>query len=548
MACKSCSTGKEGEAPSGCRSNGTCGTGGCNKLNVYNWLSDMVLPSGQSPFPIVEVRFKGSRKEFFTNKDNVELRVGDLVSVEATPGHDVGVVSMIGELVRFQLKKKGVPEDSDTIKGLYRKVKPSELEKYNEVKDKETATLSRSREIIQSLKLSMKLSDIEFQGDGKKATFFYTADDRVDFRELIKKLAEEFRIRVEMRQIGMRQEASRLGGIGICGRELCCSTWLTDFKTVSTSTARYQNLALNPAKLAGQCTKLKCCLNYELDSYVDALKDFPSTNVILETEKGRAFHRKTDIFKRLMWYAFTIDEKKEQRELSEGGVGGNWVMLSVDRVNEVINMNKEKIRPAELALPEEVEIDIAPDYENVVGQDRIDRMDKLKKKKKKKKKVGGGEASVGQTAGANAQGSAQPNQQPRPQGNTPRPQGNQPNQGNANGPRPNNPNQNRPQNQPRPQQNQPNAPKQNTPNAPQQNQPRPQGNQPNPRPNNPQQNNPRPQNQPRPQQNPNQNQPQPQSAAPNPNPAPSTPSSNEPAPNRANRAPRQPRPDKPADQ
>ncbi|HQV99684.1 MAG TPA: regulatory iron-sulfur-containing complex subunit RicT, partial [Bacteroidia bacterium] len=388
MACKSCSTGKDG-APGGCRSNGTCGTGGCNKLNVSNWLSDMVLPSGQAPFPIVEVRFKGSRKEFYSNKDNVELRVGDLVSVDASPGHDVGVVSMIGELVRFQLRKKGVPEDSDIIKPLYRKVKPSELEKYNEVKDKEPSTLSRSREIIQSLKLSMKLSDIEFQGDGKKATFFYTADDRVDFRELIKKLAEEFRIRVEMRQIGMRQEASRLGGIGICGRELCCSTWLTDFKTVSTSTARYQNLALNPAKLAGQCTKLKCCLNYELDSYVDALKDFPSTNVILETEKGRAFHRKTDIFKRLMWYAFTIDEKKEQRELSEGGVGGNWVMLSVDRVNEVINMNKEKIRPAELALPEEVEIDIAPDYENVVGQDRIDRMDKLKKKKKKKKKSGG---------------------------------------------------------------------------------------------------------------------------------------------------------------
>ena len=177
----------------------------------------MVLPSGQSPFPIVEVRFKGSRKEFFTNKDNVELRVGDLVAVEATPGHDVGVVSMTGELVRFQLRKKGVTEDSDTIKALYRKVKQSELEKYNEVKDKETATLSRSREIIQSLKLSMKLSDIEFQGDGKKATFFYTADDRVDFRELIKKLAEEFRIRVEMRQIGMRQEAGRLGGIGVCG-------------------------------------------------------------------------------------------------------------------------------------------------------------------------------------------------------------------------------------------------------------------------------------------------------------------------------------------
>lgn len=527
MACKSCSTGKDG-APAGCRSNGTCGTGGCNKLNVYNWLSDMVLPSGQAPFPIVEVRFKGSRKEFYSNKDNVELRVGDLVAVEATPGHDVGTVSMIGELVRFQLRKKGVPEDSDTIKALYRKVKPSELEKYNEVKDKEPATLSRSREIIQSLKLSMKLSDIEFQGDGKKATFFYTADDRVDFRELIKKLAEEFRIRVEMRQIGMRQEASRLGGIGVCGRELCCSTWLTDFKTVSTSTARYQNLALNPAKLAGQCTKLKCCLNYELDSYVDALKDFPATNVVLETEKGRAFHRKTDIFKRLMWYAFTIDEKKEQRELSEGGVGGNWVMLSVDRVNEVINLNKQKIKPTDLALPVEEEIDIAPDYENVVGQDRIDRMDKLKKKKKKKKKSGGGEANANQPASANQSAASQQ-----------KPQGGQQQ-------RPNQQQQNRPQNQNRPQQNQPNAPKQN---AQQQNQQK----QNQPKQGSPQQNQQRQQNQgQRPntqQQNrPKQNQPKPQNAQPNNNPAPATPSSNESAANRTNRVPRQPRPDKPADQ
>lgn len=513
MACKSCSTGKDG-SPAGCRSNGTCGTGGCNKLNVYNWLQDMVLPSGQAPFPIVEVRFKGSRKEFFTNKDNVELKVGDLVAVEATPGHDVGVVSMIGELVRFQLRKKNVAETSDTIKALYRKVKPQELDKYNEVKDKEKATLSRSREIIQSLKLSMKLSDIEFQGDGKKATFFYTADDRVDFRELIKKLAEEFRIRVEMRQIGMRQEASRLGGIGVCGRELCCSTWLTDFKTVSTSTARYQNLALNPAKLAGQCTKLKCCLNYELDSYVDALKDFPSTNIILETEKGRAFHRKTDIFKRLMWYAFTIDEKKEQRELIEGGVGGNWVMLSVDRVNEVINLNKQKIKPTDLALPVEVEIDLSPDYENVVGQDRIDRMDKLKKKKKKKKKPAGtGEAQVANAQAGNKpeQKSVQGNQPQRPQGNQPK-QGNQPQRQNQN-------QQNRPQQQ-KPQQNQP---QQNRPdNKQQNNNPRPQ--QQGQRPNQPEQQ--REENKPAPQQGDN-----------------STDSAN-----RANRVPRQPRPDKPADQ
>ena len=388
MACNSCSTAKDGK-PGGCRSNGTCGTGSCNKLNVFNWLSDMVLPGGQSQFPIVEVRFKGSRKEFFCNKENIDLRVGDVVALEASPGHDVGVVSMVGELVRFQLRKKNLRENPEDLKLIYRKAKPSETEKWLEVKDKETPTLHRTRGIIQLLKLSMKLSDVEYQGDGKKATFFYTADDRVDFRELIKKIAEEFHIRVEMKQIGMRQEAGRLGGIGVCGRELCCSTWLTDFKTVSTSAARYQNLALNPAKLAGQCTKLKCCLNYELDSYMDALHDFPSTNIVLETEKGRAFHRKTDIFKRLLWYAFTVDEKREQKELIEGGVGGNWVVLSVDRVKEIVEMNRKSIKPQDLLLPEEGIKTALPDYENVVGQDRIDRMDKLKKKKKKKKKSSG---------------------------------------------------------------------------------------------------------------------------------------------------------------
>ncbi len=299
MACASCGTGTDGK-PGGCRSNGTCSTGGCNKLNVYNWLSDMVLPNGQQSFDVVEVRFKGSRKEFFRNKELQDLRVGDMVAVEGSPGHDVGTVSMVGELVRFQLRKKSLAENSESIKALYRKAKPGDVEKWCEMKDKEPATRKRTREIIESLKLNMKLSDVEFQGDGKKATFYYTAEERVDFRELIKRLADEFRIRVEMRQIGMRQEASRLGGIGVCGRELCCSTWLTDFKTVSTSAARYQNLALNPAKLAGQCGKLKCCLNYELDSYMDAVRDIPASNIILETEKGRAFHRKTDIFKRLM--------------------------------------------------------------------------------------------------------------------------------------------------------------------------------------------------------------------------------------------------------
>ncbi len=461
MSCSSCGTGKD---PSpGCRSNGTCGTDGCNKLNVYDWLSEMVLPDGQKRFPILEVRFKGSRKEFYHNKENIELRAGDVVAVESSPGHDIGIVSMVGELVRFQLRKKNVPENSDTIKALYRKAKENDIVKWNEVKDKETETLHRTRSIIQAMKLSMKLSDVEFQGDGKKATFYYTADDRVDFRELIRKLAEEFHVRVEMRQIGMRQEAGRLGGIGVCGRELCCSTWLTDFKTVSTGAARYQNLALNPAKLAGQCTKLKCCLNYELDSYIDALRDFPSTNVILETEKGRAFHRKSDIFKRLVWYAFSVDERKEQSELMEGGVGGNWVVLSVDRVKEIIDLNKKGVKPEDLKLPEdEEEVIVLPDYENVVGQDRIDRMDKLKKKKKKKKKKPGS----GESQRPEASTPGAPSQQVNPQSRPIEPYKQNP-------PRQNQPKQNQPKQNP-PRQNttqQPNQPGQNQPNA---NNPRPQ--------------------------------------------------------------------------
>ncbi len=432
MACNSCSTEKDGK-PGGCRSNGTCDTGGCNKLNVYNWLSDMVLPQGQKPYDIIEVRFKGSRKEFFHNKEGVDLRVGDVVTVDASPGHDVGVISMVGELVRFQLNKKHLAENSDQIKSFYRKSKPNEVEKWFEVKDKETNTLHRTREIIQALKLSMKLSDIEFQGDGKKATFFYTAEERVDFRELIKKLADEFRIRIDMRQIGMRQEASRLGGLGVCGRELCCSTWLTDFKTVSTSTARYQNLALNPAKLAGQCGKLKCCLNYELDSYVDALKDFPSTNTTLETERGRAFHRKTDIFKRMMWFAYHEHDRKENTEAADGGADGNWIALPVDRVNEIIELNKQKIKPAELRSAqmeeEESAIVVEPDYDNVVGQDRIDRMDHLKKKKKKKKKSGSKPAEGTQQTKAPREGSPAQKQGNRP---APRPENKEKQAGNQN--------------------------------------------------------------------------------------------------------------------
>ena len=278
MGCGSCSSG--GCVPAGCKSNGSCMTGGgCSKLDVYDWFSNVDMPANYKAFNILEVRFKGSRKDFYRNTDNIYVEAGELVCVESgTGGYDVGHITMTGELVRMQMKKRGVAVDAPEIKKLYRKASTVDVEKWKLAKGLEYETMHRARKIIIELKLGMKLSDVDYQGDKTKATFYYTAEDRVDFRELIKKLAEEFKVRIEMRQIGMRQEASRLGGIGSCGRELCCSTWLTDFKTVSTSAARYQNLSLNTLKLAGQCGKLKCCLNYELDTYMDALKDFPEDN------------------------------------------------------------------------------------------------------------------------------------------------------------------------------------------------------------------------------------------------------------------------------
>lgn len=416
MGCSSCSTTTtENGTPAGCKSNGTCGTGGCNKLNVYNWLADMTLPEGHKPFDIVEVRFKGSRKEFYKNVNNLELHVGDFVAVEGNPGHDIGEVSMVGELVRFQLRKKNVQEDAIEIKSLYRIARPVDLDKWNEVKALEFNTMHTSRTIALELKLKMKLSDVEFQGDGKKATFFYTADERVDFRELIKRLADEFKVRIEMRQIGMRQEASRLGGIGSCGRELCCSTWLTDFKIVSTSAARYQNLSLNPLKLAGQCGKLKCCLNFELDTYMDAIRDIPESNIKLLTGKGTLVHRKTDIFKRIMWYNL-LPEIRDPEERPQF-VPENWMPISVDRVKEIIELNKSGQKPEDAGMMEfEDEIDDT-DYKDVVGQDSLTRMDRTKKKKKKKK--GGAEdvkSPVAPIARQSLPPRPQPQQRPNPKG------------------------------------------------------------------------------------------------------------------------------------
>jgi cell fate regulator YaaT (PSP1 superfamily) len=330
----------------------------------------MDMPSSYKAFNIVEIKFKGSRKDFYLNNDNLYLEAGELVAVETTTGgYDIGHVSLTGELVRMQLKKKHL-SIGDVTKKIYRKATPADVDKWKAAKEIEWDTMHKARTFALNLGLSMKLSDVDYQGDRSKATFYYTAEGRVDFRELIKKMAEAFRVRIEMRQIGMRQEASRLGGIGSCGRELCCSTWLTDFKTVSTSAARYQNLSLNTLKLAGQCGKLKCCLNYELDTYMDAIKDIPNNVEKLETTNGTARLLKTDIFKKLMWFSFPNQE--------------NWIAVPISRVREIVKMNREGNSPEYLL--EEVITDIRAekvlDYENVVGQDSLTRLDERNRKKK----------------------------------------------------------------------------------------------------------------------------------------------------------------------
>lgn len=335
----------------------------------------MDLPTNYKPFNILEIKFKGSRKDFYINQENVYLEMGDLVVVEtATGGYDIGHISLTGELVRMQIKKKHMKMEEITRK-VIRRATPADVDKWKAAKDMEWETMHKARTLALALGLSMKISDVDYQGDKTKATFYYTAEGRVDFRELIKKMAESFRIRIEMRQIGMRQEASRLGGLGSCGRELCCSTWLTDFKTVSTSAARYQNLSLNTLKLAGQCGKLKCCLNYELDTYMDALKDIPEDVERLETLVGVARLQKTDIFKKLMWFSYPNQE--------------SWIPIEISRVKEIQKLNKEGIKPEDLK-DEAAELEITPvakvlDYENVVGQDSITRLDERQAKKKKKR-------------------------------------------------------------------------------------------------------------------------------------------------------------------
>lgn len=371
MGCGSCSS---SGLPKGCRNNGSCGVKGCEKHTVFDWLSDMDLPGNVKPFECIEVRFKNGRKEYYKNVNDLKLYMGDVVAVEGNPGHDIGAVSLTGELVRLQMNKRRLKVESPDVKKLYRKASQRDLDLWKVAQDREHQTMVRSREIVKDLKLDMKLSDVEYQGDNAKATFYYIADERVDFRELIKLLASEFKIRVEMRQIGTRQEAGKIGGIGSCGRELCCSTWLTDFRSVNTSAARYQQLSLNPSKLAGQCGKLKCCLNYELDSYLDALKNFPDTSKHIETKNGKAYFQKMDIFKELLWYSLP-DERNE------------WVAVNLNDAKEILALNEkgEKIEDLKGFDANKVSADI-PTYENVVGQDELTRFDNQNRRKAKSKR------------------------------------------------------------------------------------------------------------------------------------------------------------------
>jgi cell fate regulator YaaT (PSP1 superfamily) len=354
----------------GCPSSGK--TGSCAKLDVYNWLHD--VQNTINPDGIVEVRFKNTRKDYYRNVNGLALKPGDMVAVEASPGHDIGMVSLVGDLVLKQMKRHKATFVDGELRKVYRIAKSVDLQKWEEALELEHITMLKARKIAEDLRLNMKIGDVEFQGDKTKAIFYYIADERVDFRQLIKNYADTFRIRIEMRQIGARQEAGRIGGIGPCGRELCCSSWISNFVSVTTNAARYQEISLNPQKLAGQCSKLKCCLNYELDCYIDAQKDFPPTNVQIETEKGNFNYLKADIFKGIFWY------------VPEGNQPGGMVGVSVDKVKEILKINRSGKRIAQLTgetvvLPESE----STGYHNAVGQESLDRFDSTSKNRRKKR-------------------------------------------------------------------------------------------------------------------------------------------------------------------
>ncbi len=375
MGCSTCSTAKDGEV-AGCQTTGGCSTGGCNRMNVMDWFAEMPISFNEN-FNIIEVSFKkGSRKGFYRNTANIDFHKGQLVVVEAAQGYDVGEVSLQGELVKLQMKKRKVTERDDTIRNVMRIANEADINALLDARNKEKDTMVRARAMARQMNLEMKIGDIEYQGDNKKATIFYTADGRVDFRELVKVYARDFKVKIEMRQIGARQEAARVGGIGTCGRELCCSTWLNDFKSVTTQAVRYQNLAINTDKLSGQCGRLKCCLNYELDTYNDALKSFPKQADKIETESGVAWLRKTEILKRQMVYEYA-----EQRGIN--------FRLSIEDVKELLFMNKSGKKPKSLedfAIEEKIKVDESK-HEDLVGQVTLQT---LEQKGRKKQKSGNG--------------------------------------------------------------------------------------------------------------------------------------------------------------
>ncbi len=354
-----------------CMSEKGCSKRQNTKLNTYDWLCD--VPDAANATDYVEVQFKNTRKGYYLNNNKIPVQKGDIVAVEANPGHDIGTVTLTGKLVLLQMKKTNFRMgEGYEPKKLYRLAKPTDLEKYEEAKAKEHETMIRSRQIAADLGLDMKIGDVEYQGDGNKAIFYYIADERVDFRVLIKVLAEAFRVRIEMKQIGARQEAGRIGGIGPCGRELCCSSWMTSFVSVATGAARYQDISLNPQKLAGQCAKLKCCINYEVDTYVEAHKRLPSREIILETLDNTYYHFKTDIFKREITYS------------TDKVLAANLVTISAGRAFEIINLNKKGIKPNSL-LDENKQQPPRRDAQDILGQDSVTRFDASLKKKKKKR-------------------------------------------------------------------------------------------------------------------------------------------------------------------
>lgn len=432
MGCGSCGTGKDG-APGGCKSHGHCASGGCNRMNVYDWLANLPFSDPESSCRIIEVSFNnGSRKDYYRNTTLHFYEKGEMVAVEGMAGYDVGMVSLTGELVRLQLKKHRIDEKSPDLKKVLRRATETDVAKMIESKQREKQLLIRSRAIARQLKLEMKMAEVELQADARKATFFYIADDRVDFRELIKLYAGEFKVKVEMRQIGARQEAGKVGGIGSCGRELCCATWLTDFKSVNTNAARYQNLSINQTKLSGQCGRLKCCLNYELDTYLDALQFFPTDADMLEVAKGRAFLVKKDIFRNLMWY--TMPDSNKQYP------------VAIETVKKIQAQNREGIRPETLETvevttgkPKEVE----PEYADIVGQISLKSLEKTTRKRRDKERSKQ-EPRGGQDR--NRPGNQERNQS-NPQRSQPRPDNNR-NNDRRQGPNPNRSQQQQPQNRP----------------------------------------------------------------------------------------------------